>query len=118
MTKSELGKLLALQDFLDQRHCIFCTAERGLITKTTMAIVMNNLHTVNLIFFNARATITKRSQTNTMTNNAKPLDAFSLFDKLGANCNCPFHNSVREVRIRQCIPVVLLIGSAKDCAAT
>lgn len=83
-----------------------------------MAVVVNNCHTVNLIFFNASATLSQRAQANAVANDIQPLNSLSLLNETGADIDATLHDAVGKVHIWDSAPVVLLIRATEDRATT
>lgn len=115
---SKLGAGLVLQDLLHQCHCVICTAEGSLVAEATMTVVVNNGHAVDIVLFNTGAAFSQGPQADAMTDNIQPFDPLSLLDKVRADFNATLHDAVGEIHIRECIPVVLLVRTTKDGAAT
>lgn len=117
MFESQLGFALGFQDFLHQSDSRLRATERSLVTKTTVSVVVNDLHTVYLILFDTSATLPQRPQAYSVSNNAQSLNSLARLNKLWSKGDCSLQNSVRQVRIGQWIPVVLLIRASDDSTA-
>lgn len=83
-----------------------------------MAVIVNNCHTVDLVFFNASATFSQWSEANTVTNDVQTLNSLSLLDEAGADVDATLHDAIGKVHIRDSTPVVLLIRATEDRATT
>lgn len=83
-----------------------------------MAVVVHDLHPVHLILFNPHSISSTRAQSNSVSDDIKAFHALSWFDQPRVEFEGSLHDSVREIGVRERIPVILLVCSANDRPAT
>lgn len=83
-----------------------------------MTVVVDDLDAIDLVSLNAWTSIPQWPQANGMSNNVETFSPLSLFNQCWTNRDCTAHDAVGEIRVRQCVPIVFLIGAPENGAAT
>jgi hypothetical protein len=107
-----------MDNLIDQTGGLLSTAERDLVAEPSMAVIVHNFDAIHLIFLDPWAISPCRTQANAMSYNIQTFNSLSFFHEAWIKLEGALHDPVCKVRIRQGIPVVLLVSSANHSATT